>query len=225
MHGRRADIAAMIVLLTLVMGWLGPATAVAKAPVLPDAIADDTLSASPGSVDMVLAGGCFWGIEEVFSHVRGVTKVTVGYAGGSAKQAEYEIVLTGRTGHAESAKITYDPAKISYGTLLKVFFFIAHDPTQKNQQWPDIGPQYRSVVFYMSERQQQLSLAYIHQLNEARVFKKPIVTEVVPLVEFFQAESYHQNYAALHPSNQYIWQVDRPKLEGLKRILPELYLP
>jgi peptide-methionine (S)-S-oxide reductase len=224
MTATRAYIAGTIVVIALFVASIATTTTQAKASALPDATTDDVLSPTPGSISIVLAGGCFWGMEEVFSHVRGVTSVVVGYAGGTAKQADYETVSTGRTRHAESARITYDPSKISYGTVLKVFFSVAHDPTQKDEQWPDVGPQYRSVIFYVSEHQQQLSVAYMNQLKEAHAFKKPIATEVVPLVEFFPAEPYHQHYAEQHPFEPYILHIDKPKLDDLKKLLPDLYV-
>jgi peptide-methionine (S)-S-oxide reductase len=148
---------------------------------LPDPATDDVLSSTTAKRTLVLAGGCFWGMEEVFQHVRGVTSVVSGYAGGSARTATYEMVSTGTSGHAESVKIEYDASKVSYGQLLKVFFWVAHDPTQKNAQWPDTGPQYRSAIFYASERQQELANAYIGQLQTAHVFQGPVATELVPL--------------------------------------------
>jgi len=195
----------------------------AKRP-LPDPATDDVLSPAKGKSTLVLAGGCFWGMEEVFQHVRGVTAVTSGYAGGSARTATYEMVSTGTSGHAESVKIEYDPSKVSYGQLLKVFFWVAHDPTQKNAQWPDTGPQYRSVIFYASERQQALAKAYISQLQSARVFQGPIATELAPLSKFYDAEEYHQDYAVRHPRDRYIVQIDLPKLDDLRTLIPQLYV-
>jgi peptide-methionine (S)-S-oxide reductase len=170
----------------------------------------------------VFSGGCFWGVDAVFKHVKGVTKVVSGYAGGEAKTASYDIVSTGQTGHAESVQVTYDPSVVTYGTLLKVFFGVAHDPTQLNYQGPDHGTQYRSAIFYSSEDQKKAAEAYIAQLNQAHVYRKPIVTQVVPLKGFYPAESYHQNYLALHPDQPYIVYNDMPKLAALKKELPEL---
>ena len=195
----------------------------AKGP-LPDPTSDDALSPTKGKSTLVLAGGCFWGMEEVFQHVRGVTAVTSGYAGGSARTANYEMVSTGTSGHAESVKIEYDPSKISYGQLLKVFFWVAHDPTQRNAQWPDTGPQYRSAIFYASARQQELAKAYVSQLQSARVFQNPIATELVPLTKFYDAEEYHQDYAVKHPQDRYIVQIDLPKLDDLRKQIPQLYV-
>jgi len=197
----------------------------AEPPVaLPDPAADTPLAKTPGQQTAVIAGGCFWGIQAVFQHVKGVQDATSGYSGGSAKTAEYEVVSTGETGHAESVKITYDPSKITYGQLLKVFFSVAHDPTQLNRQGPDEGSQYRSVVFYTNDEQKHVAEAYIAQLDKAHVFARPIVTQVVPLKTFYPAEAYHQNYAALHPNQPYIAINDLPKVANLQKQLPDLYV-
>jgi peptide-methionine (S)-S-oxide reductase len=169
----------------------------------------------------VLAGGCFWGVEAVFKQLKGISDVTSGYAGGDKSTAHYEMVGTGRTGHAESVRITYDPAQISYGRLLQVFFAIVHDPTQRNRQGPDEGPQYRSAIFYNSKEQKQTAEAYIVQLEEVKVFPRRIVTEVKPLKEFYSAEDYHQDYIAHNPDNPYVVYNDLPKLTELKRRYPE----
>ena len=171
----------------------------------------------------VLAGGCFWGIEAVFEHVKGVSDVKSGYSGGSSETAQYEKVGTGETGHAESVKITYDPAQISYGQLLKVFFSVAHDPTELNRQGPDTGTQYRSAIFYANEEQKRIAQAYIDQLNRAKVFGRRIVTQVDALKSFNEAEAYHQDYLANHPDEPYIVINDMPKVENLKKQLPTLY--
>lgn len=171
----------------------------------------------------VIAGGCFWGIQAVFQHVKGVISATSGYSGGSAKTAEYEVVSTGETGHAESVKIVYDPSKITYGQLLRVFFSVAHDPTQLNRQGPDHGTQYRSVIFYGNDEQKRIAGAYIAQLDSAKIFGSPIVTQVVPLEDFYPAEAYHQNYATLHPDNMYIVYNDAPKVAHLREQFPDLY--
>jgi peptide-methionine (S)-S-oxide reductase len=183
----------------------------------------DPAPAQPGEQVAVFAGGCFWGVEAVFDHVRGVRKAWSGYAGGAADTATYEQVSEGDTGHAESVKVIYDPRKVSYGQLLKVFFAVAHDPTQRNRQGPDVGSQYRSVVFYTTPQQQQVASAYITQLAAAHAFAAPIVTQVVPLKGFYTAEAYHQNYAALHPNNPYIVYNDAPKVSHLQQWLPALY--
>jgi len=171
----------------------------------------------------VFAGGCFWGVEAVFDHVKGVRKAISGYAGGTANTARYEIVEIGRSGHAESVQVTYDPAQISYGQLLQIFFSVAHDPTQLNRQGPDIGPQYRSVIFFASPEQQSIARAYIDQLNNAKVFKGRIVTQVVPLDVFYSAEPYHQKYAARHPNDLYIAINDLPKIGHLREQFPQIY--
>jgi peptide-methionine (S)-S-oxide reductase len=172
----------------------------------------------------IFAGGCFWGVEAVFRHVKGVNSAVSGYAGGAAKTADYQIVSTGVTGHAESVQVTYDPAQVSYGELLRIFFSVAHDPTQLNRQGPDVGTQYRSVVFSTNDEQQRVAKAYIEQLDRAKVFGGPIVTEVVALPAFFPAEAYHQNYLALHPTQPYIVIHDMPKLAALKQQFPDRYV-
>lgn len=184
----------------------------------------DQAASTPSRQTAVLAGGCFWGVQAVFQHVKGVIKATSGYAGGTADTAEYETVSSGRTGHAESVRIEYDPAQVSYGQLLRVYFAAAHDPTQLNRQGPDTGTQYRSAIFFASADQQRIAKAYIDQLQAAGVFGRPIVTQVVPLQGFFPAEAYHQDYLKKHPNNLYIVINDLPKLEQLKRQLPELYV-
>ena len=183
------------------------------------------LAPTPGKEVAVLAGGCFWGVDAVFKHVKGVKEVVSGYSGGNSDTAEYEVVSTGTTGHAESVKITYDPAKVSYAQLLRVFFSVATDPTELNRQGPDEGTQYRSVIFYSSEAQKQIALAYIDQLSKAHVFSRPIVTQVVPFTHFYNAEDYHQNYLALHPDDPYIVFNDQHKLRALKKEFPGLYKP
>lgn len=171
----------------------------------------------------VFAGGCFWGVDAVFRHVKGVNYVESGYAGGKAADADYEKVSTGRTGHAESVRVRFDPAQVSYRQLLEVFFGVAHDPTQLNRQGPDRGPQYRSAIFHVDAAQQKAAQDYIGELTAAREYPSRIVTQVVPLVEFFPAEDYHQNYLALHPYQPYIVIHDMPKLERLRRDFPALY--
>jgi peptide-methionine (S)-S-oxide reductase len=173
---------------------------------------------------VVLAGGCFWGIQAVFEHVKGVTSATAGYSGGSAKTAQYETVSTGETGHAESVRVVYDPSQVSFGQLLKVFFSVAHDPTELNRQGPDDGTQYRSVIFWANEDQRKIAQAYIDQLNRAKAFSRPIVTQLTAFQAFYPAEAYHQDYAERHPNEPYIAINDLPKLEHLKQTLPELYV-
>lgn len=177
-----------------------------------------------GEQTAVFAGGCFWGLEAVFEHIKGVSSVTNGYSGGAAKTADYETVSTGNTGHAESVKITFDSAQISYEQLLKVFFAVAHDPTQLNRQEPDNGTQYRSAIFYATDEQKQLAESYIAELNKAKTFAQPIVTQVVSLNAFYKAEDYHQDYLAHHPNQPYIVAYDQPKVENLRRQFPDLYV-
>ena len=190
---------------------------------LPNPSVDAPLASTPGKQTAVVAGGCFWGIQAVFQHVKGVKEATSGYSGGSVASPDYEEVSSGNTGHAESVKITFDPSQISYGQLLKVFFSVAHDPTQLDRQGPDTGSQYRSVIFYGNEEQQRIAQAYISQLERAKLFPAQIVTQVVPLKAFYVAEAYHQNYATLHPDNPYIAINDAPKVEHLRLQLPDLY--
>ena len=191
---------------------------------LPDPAIDTSPAQMAGSQTAVFAGGCFWGVEAVFEHVKGVTQVVSGYAGGSAKTAEYEQVSSGTTGHAESVRVTYDPARISYGQLLKVFFSVAHNPTELDRQGPDTGTQYRSAIFYSNDEQKQVAKAYIAQLQAAHTFARPIVTDVTPLKAFYEAEAYHQHYLARHPDQPYIVINDLPKLANLQRQFPALYV-
>jgi peptide-methionine (S)-S-oxide reductase len=190
---------------------------------IPPPTEDDALAQSPGKQTAVFAGGCFWGTQSVFERVKGVIATKAGYAGGSADRATYRDVTTETTGHAESVRVVYDPSKITYGQLLRVFFSVAHDPTQLNRQGPDVGSSYRSAIFYTSEEQHRLSLAYIAQLDATGVFPARIVTEVTPLDKFYEAESYHQDYALHHPDEPYIQVCDRPKIEALKEQFPELF--
>ncbi|MFZ1084802.1 MAG: peptide-methionine (S)-S-oxide reductase MsrA [Terracidiphilus sp.] len=196
--------------------------AATKTPV-PPAAQDAPLALSPSRQTAVFAGGCFWGTQSVFERVKGVLATTVGYSGGTASTATYSQVSTETTGHAESVRVVFDPSKITYGQLLRVFFSVAHDPTQLNRQGPDVGTSYRSAIFYTSDEQRRISLAYIAQLDAAHVFPKPIVTQVVPFQGFYDAESYHQHYADNNPGNPYIQVCDRPKIEALKRQFPELF--
>jgi peptide-methionine (S)-S-oxide reductase len=194
-----------------------------KPMALPKAAVDAPLASAPGQQTMVIAGGCFWGMQAVFQHVNGVISATSGYSGGSKSTAEYEIVSTGTTGHAESEQVVYDPSKITYGQLLQIFFSVATDPTQLNRQDPDEGTQYRSVIFYANDEQKKIAEAYIAQLDRARIFKHKIVTQVVPLKAFYPAEGYHQNYAAKHPDNPYIARYDLPKVAALQKMFPQCY--
>jgi peptide-methionine (S)-S-oxide reductase len=191
---------------------------------LPSPVVDTPAASVKGPQTAVFAGGCFWGVEAVFRHVKGVSKAVSGYAGGSANTADYERVSTGSTGHAESVEVTYDPAQVSYGALLRIFFSVAHDPTQLNRQGPDYGTQYRSAIFFTNDEQKRVAQGYIEQLGQAKVFPSPIVTQVVPLPAFYPAEAYHQNYLALHPTQPYIVMHDLPKLTQLKQQFPDRYV-
>jgi len=172
---------------------------------------------------VVFSGGCFWGVQGVFQHVKGVTQATSGYAGGSAATAQYETVSNGNTGHAESVKVEFDPQQVSFGELLRIYFSVAHDPTELNFQGPDTGTQYRSAIWYTSPAQQKVAQAYVSQLTEAKIFHDRIVTQINPLKGFYNAEDYHQNYLTLHPENPYIAINDLPKIENLKRLYPTDY--
>ena len=191
---------------------------------LPAPAVDIPAASVQGSQTAVFAGGCFWGVEAVFRHVKGVSKAVSGYAGGSAKTADYERVSTGSTGHAEAVEVTYDPAQVSYGALLRIFFSVAHDPTQLNRQGPDYGTQYRSAIFFTNDEQKRVAQGYVEQLGQAKAFPSPIVTQLVPLPAFYPAEAYHQNYLALHPTQPYIVMHDLPKLAQLKQQFPERYV-
>jgi len=180
-------------------------------------------TAAPAEQTAVFSGGCFWGVDAVFKHVKGVTGVVSGYAGGNASTAHYEMVSEGNTGHAESVQVRFNPALVSYQQLLQVFFSVAHDPTELNRQGPDTGSQYRSAIFYTGTEQQQTAQSYIHKLTVERAFSAPIVTQVVPLQQFYPAEEHHQNYLALHPYQPYIVFNDMPKLEQLRKQYPALY--
>ncbi len=208
----------------LAMAWLTTTlTWGAAHAALPDYAGPKAASPAANEAVAVFAGGCVWGVDAVFKHVQGVKDVISGYAGGSAATAKYPIVSTGATGHAESVQVTYDPAKITYPDLLKVFFSVAHDPTELNRQGPDHGTQYRSAIFYVDAAQKEIATAYIDQLNRAHAFPKPIVTQVAPLDKFYPAEDYHQNYLALHPDQPYIVYNDLPKLDRLKHEYPAWY--
>ena len=190
---------------------------------VPDPKVDSPLALAKGQETAVVAGGCFWGIQAVFEHLKGVIHATSGYSGGAANTATYEKVCSGRTGHAEAVQIVFDPSQISYGQVLKVFFSVAHDPTELNRQGPDVGTQYRSAIFCTSEDQKKIVEAYVKQLDEARVFGLPIATQIVPLEAFYPAEDYHQGYAEQHPENMYIVINDLPKVKNLKKQFPSLY--
>lgn len=196
-----------------------------QAAALPDPVLDTPIATSHTRATLTLAGGCFWGIQAVFQHVKGVQKAVSGYAGGTVKDPDYETVSSGTSGHAESVQITYDPHQITLGQLLKVYFAIAHDPTELNFQGPDHGTQYRSAFFYTTKEQQKIAAAYIGQLQQAKVFDKPIVTALEPFTNFYPAEPYHQDYLRLHPYNPYIMINDLPKLSALQKEFPQLYVP
>jgi peptide-methionine (S)-S-oxide reductase len=197
--------------------------AAARMP-LPPPSTDASLAKTSGKQTAVFAGGCFWGTQAVFERVRGVLKTSTGYSGGSASTATYAQVTTETTNHAESVQVVYDPSKITYGELLRIFFSVAHDPTQLNRQGPDVGTSYRSAIFYANDEQKRLATAYIQQLDAAHIFPRAIVTQVVPLQGFYRAEDYHQDYALHNPDNPYILVCDRPKIEALKQQFPDLFV-
>jgi len=205
-------------LFTISVAWAAPN------PPIPPPSTDAPLASRSGRETAVFAGGCFWGVQSVFQRVKGVVSTTAGYSGGSALTATYKQVGTETTGHAESVEVVYDPSRITYGQLLRIYFSVAHDPTQLNRQGPDVGTSYRSAIFYKTEEQQRLAKAYIAQLDAQKVFAKPIVTEVTPLKAFYRAEDYHQDYAYYNPDNPYIQVCDRPKIAALKEQFPELFV-
>lgn len=198
-------------------------TATADTQVLPTP-PQSSAAKTKGTQTAVFAGGCFWGVEAVFEHIKGVTEATSGYSGGTAKTADYEAVSAGETEHAEAVKITYDPSQVSYEQLLKVFFSVAHDPTELNRQGPDTGTQYRSAIFYSNDEQKRLAESYVAELTRAKTFAKPIVTQVAALDAFYAAEDYHQNYLVRNPDQPYIVMHDKPKLESLRKQFPELFI-
>ena len=216
----KITIALCIVLVLFAAFRHGSASA---ATALPDPTVDQSLSAQKGQATLVVAGGCFWGVQAVFQHVKGVTSATSGYSGGTVKNPDYEEVSSGSTGHAESVQIIYDPSQITLGQLLKVFFSVAHDPTELNRQGPDSGTQYRSAIFFSTPDQQRIAQAYVQQLDQARVFSHPIVTQIAAFKAFYRAEDYHQNYATNHPDNPYIATFDLPKVKHLQQQFPSLY--
>jgi peptide-methionine (S)-S-oxide reductase len=222
MNSQRLSSAVVVALAVVVLAG-GSVVLSAAGRKLPDPAVDDTLSAKGVANTIVLAGGCFWGVEEVFQHVRGVTDAVSGYSGGSARTATYDLVSTGTSGHAESVKLTYDPSTITLGQILKVFFSVVHDPTELDRQGPDVGPQYRSAIFYGNQRQQQIAKAYIDQLAAAHAYRSEIVTQVVPLIAFYRAEEDHQDFADKHPTHRYIVLVDMPKVADLHVTFPALY--
>jgi len=225
---RAAEILGCVTLAVFVFGYFGlswrlPTLAAESAKVIPSPTVYAPASSGGGSQTVVLAGGCFWGIQAVFQRVEGVHQAVSGYAGGINPNPTYEQVSAGRTGHAESVQITFDPRKISYGKILQIFFSVAHDPTQLDRQGPDVGTQYRSAIFFADESEKRIAQAYVTQLDRSAVFSRPIVTRIDPLKKFYPAEAYHQNYALNHPNNPYIVYNDLPKVENLKRLFAEIY--
>ena len=212
-----------LIVLALLLAIHVPAGAEGQTAGLPDPSADAPLAKTSTPQEAVFAGGCFWGVQAVFQHVRGVVSATSGYAGGSAATAKYELVGAGNSGHAEAVKVVYDAAKISYGQLLKVYFAVAHNPTELNRQGPDVGTQYRSEIFAANAEQRRIAASYIGQLDAAHVYPRPIATKVADAAAFFPAETYHQDFAALHPNHPYILINDRPKVEHLRQQFPALY--
>lgn len=203
--------------------WSGHSCGNGHARLLPAAELDNDLQVEHGTKVAVLAGGCFWGIQAVFLHLKGVLGAVSGYAGGSAADANYEAVCSGRTGHAEAVEVSYDPAQISYGEVLRIFFAIAHDPTELNRQGPDVGSQYRSEIFTSDDEQTRIASAYIRQLDRVALFAQPIMTKVTSLTRFYAAEGYHQNYALQHPENPYVAINDIPKIGKLAQLYPEYF--
>jgi peptide-methionine (S)-S-oxide reductase len=214
--------AAAIGLLAIFAIEVAPSFAAEDAVIIPPPAVD--VQNASGIQTVVLAGGCFWGVQGVFQHTAGVVNAVSGYSGGSKMNADYNMVSTGTTGHAESVEVKFDPKKISYGKILQIFFSVVHDPTQLNRQGPDTGTQYRSAIFITSDEQKKVADAYVAQLNAAGVYKKPIVTKVGPLEGFFAAEAYHQDYLTLHPNQPYIAYNDLPKVENLKKIFAANYI-
>src|SRR5437868_2608021 len=213
------------ILATLLLSiMLACSAATATAIAIPDPVLDAPLAATKGEQTAVFAGGCFWGIQAVFQHVKGVKSATAGYSGGAAQTAHYEMVSTGNTGHAESVQVIYDPSQITFGQLLKVFFSVAHDPTELNRQGPDDGTQYRSAIFYKTDEQKRIAEAYIAQLTTAKSFRSKIVTELTGNKQFYPAEEYHQHYLVNHPDSAYIVINDIPKVRNLHKEFPQLYV-
>ena len=219
----RASMRVVALMLTVLAGAVACRAGSGTSSAVPSPVADEVRATAPAQETAVVAGGCFWGIQAVFQHVKGVVSATSGYSGGTAKNPDYEAVSSGETGHAESVQIVYDPSQVTYGELLRLFFSVALDPTEVNRQGPDEGTQYRSLIIYGNDQQKHIAEAYIAQLNQAKVFRKAIATQVVPLTAFYPAEAYHQNYATLHPDNPYIVYNDAPKVANLRRQLPDLY--
>jgi peptide-methionine (S)-S-oxide reductase len=223
MAGMMARLATMAAVVAGGAYWASARPAAAGVTTAPVATMGSTLATSPRDETIVLAGGCFWGVQAVFEHVRGVKSAVSGYAGGTLASPSYEDVSSGTTGHAESVQVTFDASEVSLGTLLQVFFSVAHDPTQKDRQGPDVGTQYRSAVFYTTDAQRDVVDAYLKQLTNAKTYARPIATQVAPLRAFYPAEAYHQHYAMLHPDSPYIATYDLPKVAALKTRFPTLY--
>lgn len=217
----KAALAALILTAAAAVFWQTPAVSAEDAVVIPPPAMDE--KATAGTEKAVFAGGCFWGVQGVYQHVKGVTSAVSGYAGGDKDTAVYEMVGTSRTGHAESVEITYEPSKVTYGQLLQVYFSVAHNPTQLNYQGPDSGTQYRSTIFAENDTQKKIAESYIAQLDKAKVFPKPIVTTLETGKTFYPAEDYHQDFLTLNPTYPYIVYNDLPKVENLKRLFPNLY--
>ena len=228
MHSSKIGSRIAILLIVALLGWsvlrsLGARMPAAPNSAMPKPNVDRPLAAKPGKETVVLAGGCFWGVQAVLEHVKGVLTATSGYSGGYLKDPSYETVSAGVTGHAESVEVTFDPSQISFGQLLMVYFSAAHDPTQLNRQGPDTGSQYRSAIFYSNEEQKRIASAYISQLDAAKLYPEKIVTEVSPFKAFYVAEDYHQDYLKHNPDDPYIVYNDLPKLENLKKNFPTIY--
>ena len=219
-----SGVVTVLFLLISTLGDLRPASAGEEAYPIPAPAMDSPAASGKGMQTAVVAGGCFWGVQGVFQHVKGVQQVLSGYSGGEAKTAYYDLVGSGRTGHAEAVQIVFDPGIISYGQILRIFFSVAHNPTELNRQGPDTGTQYRSAIFFANAEQKRVADAYIAQINKARIFKKPLATTVDPLKAFYLAESYHQDYLINHPDQPYIVYNDLPKVENLKRMFSEWYM-
>jgi peptide-methionine (S)-S-oxide reductase len=222
---RRSKLASTLALAALLsVSWFAlNARAAEPAVAIPAPAVDETAPAGGGSQNVVLAGGCFWGMQAVYEHTKGVTQAVSGYSGGAKETAHYELVGTERTGHAESVSVTFDPQQISLGKILQIYFSVAHNPTELNYQGPDSGPSYRSAIFYAHDEQKRIATAYIAQLQQAHVFGAPIVTKLEPLTGFYPAEDYHQDFLVLHPTYPYIVINDQPKVDNLKQLFPDNY--
>lgn len=222
---RRLPFAAIAALIAAGIGFGHARVFADEARMVPAPSVDEVAASAPASETVVLAGGCFWGVQGVFQHVKGVTSAVSGYTGGERSSAEYETVSTGTTGHAESVRVTFDPHQISYGRILQIYFSVAHNPTMLNRQGPDVGTQYRSTIFPTTADQARIAKAYIAQIGSAHVFSDALVTTVEPNRTFYPAEQYHQNYLTLHPDAPYIAINDMPKIDDLKRLFPAQYSP